>query len=146
MHLKNLSFKINSFLLKQRYGSEILTCNKTKFIQRYIATNINSNETIIKTYTNNKISYATTSNSDFTLLPDTLRDLLEKRALETPSNISFAFPHNGLKLSFLELEQRVKTMANSFLKLGFKKGDRFAIILPNTHEFIVTLHVLVLVW
>jgi acyl-CoA synthetase (AMP-forming)/AMP-acid ligase II len=41
-------------------------------------------------------------------------------------------------LTFSELNIKAKLMARNLLRLGLKKGDRFAVIFPNTHELLVT--------
>src|SRR5260370_38499441 len=42
----------------------------------------------------------------------------------------------GARLSFLELENRVKGMAAALRAHGFKAGDRLALLLPNSPEYI----------
>src|ERR1700747_1306353 len=42
----------------------------------------------------------------------------------------------GGRLSFLELENRVKGIAASLRADGFKAGDRLALLLPNSPEYI----------
>lgn len=125
--------------LKSKSIANIGGVNNSYIQAFYLSNQANSSGQIIKTHTNGKLSYATTINSDFNLLPDTLGDLIKKNAKEKPNDICYTFPHNGgLNLSFLELEQRVNQMAQSLLNLGLQKGDRLAIILPNTHEFVIT--------
>ena len=108
---------------KSKYGLKIINKNELKILKRSLATDSAKNETTIKTYTNKNLSYETTSNIKFNLLPDSIGDLIEKRSKEFPNDISYTFPHNGgLSLTFLELSQRINTMATSLLKIGFKKG------------------------
>jgi len=40
------------------------------------------------------------------------------------------------RLSFRELEQRVNSLANALLRLGLKKGDKLALVLPNCAELL----------
>lgn len=90
------------------------------------------------TYTNKKLSFAH-SVSPLHLLPDTFNDLIEKSAANRGSELAYVFPHNGgLRFTFAELKQRVNLMAQNFLALGFQKGDRIALILPNTHELVIS--------
>ena len=134
--------KFNNLLVKFPKQLKLKNFNSVQLKNslRCLTTETKSKDATISCYTNKKISYATSSNLNFNLLVDTIGELIEKRAKEVPSDAAFIFPHNGgLTLSFLELSQRVKTMAQSLLTLGFKKGDRFAIVLPNTHEFVITL-------
>lgn len=42
-----------------------------------------------------------------------------------------------MALTYKELSDRVDVMAQNFLDMGFQKGDRVGIILPNTWELVV---------
>ncbi len=85
--------------------------------------------------TNLKTSYSTTY-SNTPLVTKTIAELLEDKAHLTKP--VFTFPHqNGFTLSYQELNERVDTAAQNLLELGFNKGDRLAIILPNTIELAV---------
>ena len=44
----------------------------------------------------------------------------------------------GVSLNYKELSERVDTMAQNYLDMGFQKGDRVGIILPNTWELAVS--------
>ena len=46
--------------------------------------------------------------------------------------------HQNVRLSYLELQQKVNAFACNLLKLGFKKGDRLAIWSPNCVEWTIT--------
>ncbi len=86
--------------------------------------------------TNLKNSYSTTY-SNIPLVTKTIAELLEEKAHITKP--VFTFPHqNGLSLSYQELNERVDTAVQNLLELGFNKGDRLAIILPNTIELAVS--------
>lgn len=63
-----------------------------------------------------------------------LSSLLEHWANETPKNT--AFISEGKKTSFLELDRNVNRLANGLKGLGIGPGDRVAIMLPNTPEFV----------
>jgi fatty-acyl-CoA synthase len=55
-----------------------------------------------------------------------------------PLHKAFSFPHNkGLTLNFSELKQRVDTISQNLLDLGFQKGDRIGLVLPNTSETVL---------
>lgn len=55
-----------------------------------------------------------------------------------PNHKVFSFPHNrGLSLSYLELKQRADVISQNLLEMGFQKGDRLAVILPNTAETVL---------
>ena len=120
-HMNKFSRVFNKLSIKSR--NELKIWNHLQTI-KYLVTDSTLNESdTIKSYTNKILSYATTSNVNFNLLPDSIGDLIEKRANESPNNISYIFPHNGgLSLTFSELSQRVTTLANSLLKIGFIKG------------------------
>lgn len=92
------------------------------------------------TYTDGKLSYSNTVNLGAHLRHETFGNLIEQKAKEKPSSLCYVFPHNrGLKLTYGDVEQRVNLMAQNLLSLGFKKGDRIAFILPNTHELVISL-------
>src|ERR1700760_3590715 len=42
----------------------------------------------------------------------------------------------GQRLTFLELHQRVERIAAALHQLGFRAGDRLAILLPNESEYL----------
>ena len=67
----------------------------------------------IKTVAHPKLSYAT-SLSRFHLSNDTTKDLLTKKALNCPSKLAYAFPHQGVNLTFGELKARVAIAAKNF--------------------------------
>jgi acyl-coenzyme A synthetase/AMP-(fatty) acid ligase len=101
--------------------------------------NLNNNEQfkdVLKTFTNSKISYAT-STSEFHLVADRIHDLVVSQAEEKGSSLIYAFPHQRLNLTFVELKQRVDSMTQNLLDLGLQKGDRIALALPNTHELVI---------
>jgi non-ribosomal peptide synthetase component E (peptide arylation enzyme) len=91
---------------------------------------------LIKSHTHPKMSYATTV-SEFPLVLSTVRDIIDEQAQKLPNQMIYAFPHQGVNMKIGELKQRVDTMAQNYLELGFHKGDRIAFILPNTHELVV---------
>ena len=49
-----------------------------------------------------------------------------------------AVEYLGKKIRYSELRQYVNRLANAFVGLGVKKGDRVATILPNCPQFIIT--------
>lgn len=91
----------------------------------------------MKAYTDGKKSY-TTSCSEYHLVPSTIREVLEQSAKDHDRKMVYGFPHQGLNLSFTEVQQRVNLLAQNLLELGFRKGDRLAISLPNTYELVIT--------
>jgi non-ribosomal peptide synthetase component E (peptide arylation enzyme) len=92
---------------------------------------------LIQSYTNLKTSYAS-SVSEFPLVSKSIKDLLDERASTTPNSLGFAFPFQGINLKFGELKERVDTVVQNLLNIGLRKGDRFAIALPNAAELLIT--------
>jgi non-ribosomal peptide synthetase component F len=90
------------------------------------------------TKTHARKSYALSIPESFFLLPETIGERIEASALERPDEICYVFPHNrDFIVTFKELKQRVDTMAQNLLNLGFAKGDRVAFVLPNTSELVI---------
>ncbi len=67
-----------------------------------------------------------------------LGQISEKWAKERGKDI--AIIHEDKKISFQELDKSINRVANGFKKLGISKGDRVAIMLPNTPEFFYTFY------
>jgi crotonobetaine/carnitine-CoA ligase len=70
----------------------------------------------------------------------TLRQLLEIRAREDGGRPYCFFEDETI--TFGELESRVNRLANGFLTLGLRAGDRVAVMLPNHPDHIYTLFAL----
>lgn len=60
--------------------------------------------------------------------------LLEDRVKEYPQRDALVY--EGRSINFKELDKSVNRLANSLKDLGIEKGDRVAIMLPNTPEFV----------
>jgi len=45
-----------------------------------------------------------------------------------------AFVYNDQEYSFIDLKDSVFRLANSLLDMGYKKGDKIAIYLPNCYQ------------
>ena len=45
--------------------------------------------------------------------------------------------NNGLKLTYSDLKDRSYMLARNFVSLGLNKGDRIALLLPNTYEIVI---------
>ena len=71
----------------------------------------------------------------------TLRELLETRARED-GNLPYC-RYEDETITFKDLEEHVNRLANGFLKLGLRKGDRVAVMLPSHPDHIYTLYALV---
>ncbi len=60
--------------------------------------------------------------------------LLEERAKKHPKRAALLY--EGKAISFEELNKNVNRLANGLKDLGISRGDRVAIMLPNTPEFV----------
>ena len=92
---------------------------------------------LLKSYTNSKTSYAS-SVSEFPLVTNSVRELLTEKAASLPNSVCHAFPFQGVDLTFGQLHERVNVAAQNLLAMGFLKGDRIAIALPNSFELLIT--------
>ena len=62
--------------------------------------------------------------------------LLTKRASINPEREAYVDSKSGLRLTFQELNSRTNRLANSLVSLGIKHGDRVALALMNSAEFL----------
>ena len=62
--------------------------------------------------------------------------LLTKRASINPEREAYVDSKSGLRLTFQELNSRTNRLANSLVGLGVKQGDRVALALMNSAEFL----------
>ena len=107
-------------------------------IDAAIASNANiEHGELAKFHTHPNLSYTTTTSS-FPLVLNTINDYIVRNAKDQPSEFVYGLPHQGINLKFGELKERVDVAAQNLLDLGFSKGDRIAIALPNTVEFVIT--------
>ncbi len=65
-----------------------------------------------------------------------IRQLLEDRVQSNPDKVFLFFKE--IQVSYRDFDRLANKVANSFLKAGIKKGDHFAIMLPNCPEFLYT--------
>lgn len=65
-----------------------------------------------------------------------LTDIIEHKAKQNPNRVVFQFRDDPITMG--ELNDQINKVANGFLKLGVKKGDKVAIMLPNCPEFLYT--------
>jgi len=70
----------------------------------------------------------------------TIGNLLDKAVAQNPNNTSVISSHQSVRLSYVELSQRVDIVAANLLGLGLKKGDRIGIWSPNNIEWVTTLY------
>lgn len=67
----------------------------------------------------------------------TLVDIVSDTASQRPAHPALLF--QGSALSYGELERQSTTFAGALIELGVKPGDRVALLLPNTPQFILTM-------
>ena len=65
-----------------------------------------------------------------------IRDMLEKQAEKYSNKIFLYF--DDQKITYRDLDLTVNRVANAFRRMGIKKGDRVAMMLPNCPEFLYT--------
>ncbi|MEA3433540.1 MAG: AMP-binding protein, partial [Campylobacterota bacterium] len=63
---------------------------------------------------------------------------LEQSASKYPQNRALSYLGNDI--AYADLDKLVNKAANSLMKLGVKKGDRVALYLANTPQFIIALY------
>ncbi len=78
-----------------------------------------------------KFSYAHSKTNDLHLLSDTIGDRLEAVSQHKSNQIGYTFCMTQVQLKYGELKQQVDAIAQNLLNMGFQKGDRLAIMLPN---------------
>lgn len=64
----------------------------------------------------------------------TLVDIVGKTAREIPENPALFF--KGATVSFAELERQSDAFGAALLEIGVKKGDRIALLMPNSPQMI----------
>jgi acyl-CoA synthetase (AMP-forming)/AMP-acid ligase II len=87
----------------------------------------------------NKKSYAMADCTGFHLINSTLGEKLDEFAKQKPNDVCYKFCLNQITHTYAELKQRVDELAQSLLDLGFSKGDRLALLLPNVPELNLTI-------
>ena len=100
------------------------------------STDQNDDKEFSRTITHPKLSYASTV-SEFPIFSEVIGDLTHRNLELKKNQLVYAFPHQQVHLSFGEVHERVETAAKNLLDLGFKKGDRIALILPNVFELVI---------
>ncbi len=71
----------------------------------------------------------------------TLFDLLEKTAKRSPAYLAISF--NDLEITYETLLERVNALANGLKELDVQKGDRVALLLPNSPTYIIAYYAVV---
>ena len=113
--------------------------NKTYSIQaQETRAQLPNENDILKSKTHKKISYQSSTANGVHLFNDTIGGLIDQKSMLNGPQMVYALPHQGIALTYTELKQRVDVIAQNFLDLGFKKGERVAFLLPNCVELIVS--------
>jgi acyl-CoA synthetase (AMP-forming)/AMP-acid ligase II len=66
--------------------------------------------------------------------PATLTELLGNRVKQHPGKLALIFKEQ--RWTYAEFQHEVERVANGFIRIGVKKGDRIAFLLPNCAEFL----------
>ena len=72
--------------------------------------------------------------------PATLTDLLRQRAEEHPARLALIFKER--RWSYAEFKREADRLATGFARLGVKKSDHVALLLPNCPEFLFSVFAL----
>ena len=64
--------------------------------------------------------------------------VLSKRAFMSPANEALFDVAADRRFTYAELDARTNQVANGLLSLGVAKGDRVALLMMNSHEFVTT--------
>lgn len=81
-----------------------------------------------------ELSYSVSEPHNMHLLCDTIYGRLSSTAMAKPDDICYKYSFTNTTLKFEELVERVDNLAQSLLNLGYNKGDRLALLLPNVFE------------
>lgn len=70
------------------------------------------------------------------LIDDTLGGLLEKWAVQIPSNEFMVYPDRDLRFTYSQFNQRVNDMAKGLMAIGVKKGDKVGVWGNNVPDWL----------
>jgi len=87
----------------------------------------------------NTHSYANCETKGLRLLCDTVGDRIEACSISTPDSIAYKFFLTQQSFTFREIKQRTDEICQNLLSMGFTKGDRLALMMPNIPEMCLTL-------
>ena len=74
----------------------------------------------------------------FTAMQHNIGSFLSKRALMNPSNEALFDVAADRRFTYAELDARTNQVANALISLGVGHGDRVALLMMNSHEFVST--------
>lgn len=86
---------------------------------------------------NNKLSYRS-GLAEKPLLGLTIGDQFDLTVEQFPHNDALIVRHQGIRLTYSQLQHRVNQLAKGLLEAGIKRGDRIGIWSPNNYEWIAT--------
>ncbi len=70
------------------------------------------------------------------LIKDTLGDILEKWATETPDKDFMVYADRGLRFTYKDFNERVDCLAKGLLYIGIKKGDHIGVWATNVPDWL----------
>jgi hypothetical protein len=125
---------MSSALLKRVFNSKVLNNAKKYYASKSRFSSSLGPGVVVP----NKLSYRSSDAEGIRLIGSTLYQRLEETASVKPNGEAFKFCLTGESYTYKELKERVDEVAQNLLKHGYKRGDRLAIMLPNTPEFVLT--------
>ena len=75
--------------------------------------------------------------SDAPLLGLTIGDMLDRSAERWPDNDALVVRHQGLRFTYRAFREAVDLCARGLVALGLQRGERLAILSPNTAEWAI---------
>jgi len=82
--------------------------------------------------------YATGTPADIELPAGPLADMLDGVAREFPDNVAVQF--FGAETTYRQLAERVERFANGLRRIGVRKGDRVALVMPNAPQHVIAFY------
>jgi fatty-acyl-CoA synthase len=75
--------------------------------------------------------------SDTPLLGETIGESLERTVAKFPEREALVVRHQGIRLTYRELNDQVDRLARGLIELGLERGDRLGIWSPNRYEWVL---------
>jgi fatty-acyl-CoA synthase len=76
--------------------------------------------------------------SDLPLIGSTIGDLFDRVVDQVPENEALVSCHQGIRLTYRQLQTQVNRFASALISLGARAGDRVGIWAPNCAEWVIT--------
>ncbi|CAG2173875.1 unnamed protein product, partial [Oppiella nova] len=93
--------------------------------------------TLLRQLSRHKYSYTYTK-SDEPLIPLTIGQLLERRAVDSADTMACLSMHQNISKTYRQLNEDVNKLAKGLKSIGCGKGTRVGIWSPNCYEWVVT--------